>query len=132
MPEDKDVVAQYLLSMIQCKVPKYIDLLRNKDFDDPELTEDLQIITKKLEESMLEVSSFDEYSQEVRSNRLEWSPVHKSDKFWRENAARLNENNYELLRILTSLLSLENDALILAVAAHDIGEYVRCYPRGRK
>ena len=43
-------------------------------------------------------SSFDEYSTEVKSGRLEWSPVHKSEKFWRENAARLNEKNYELLK----------------------------------
>ena len=53
------------------------------------------------------------------AHRLEWSPVHKSDKFWRENASRLNENNYELLRILASLLSLENDALVLAVATEN-------------
>lgn len=43
-------------------------------------------------------SSFDEYSSELKSGRLEWSPVHKSEKFWRENAARLNEKNYELLK----------------------------------
>ena len=27
-------------------------------------------------------SSFDGYSAEVKSGRLEWSPVHRSDKFW--------------------------------------------------
>ena len=27
-------------------------------------------------------SSFDEYVHEVTSGRLEWSPVHKSEKFW--------------------------------------------------
>ena len=43
-------------------------------------------------------SSFDEYSTEVKSGRLEWSPVHKSERFWRENCARLNEKNYELLK----------------------------------
>lgn len=43
-------------------------------------------------------SSFDEYSSELKSGRLEWSPVHKSEKFWRENAVRLNEKNYELLK----------------------------------
>ena len=43
-------------------------------------------------------SSFDVYASEVRSGRLEWSPVHKSAKFWKENAARLNEKNYELLK----------------------------------
>lgn len=44
------------------------------------------------------LSSFDEYSSELKSGRLEWSPVHKSEKFWRENAIRLNEKNYELLK----------------------------------
>lgn len=43
-------------------------------------------------------SSFDEYSTEVKSGRLEWSPVHTSEKFWRENTPRLNEKNYELLK----------------------------------
>ena len=27
-------------------------------------------------------SSWDEYATEVKSGRLEWSPVHRSDKFW--------------------------------------------------
>jgi len=43
-------------------------------------------------------SSFDEYSTELRSGRLEWSPVHKSEKFWRENVMNLNDKNYELLK----------------------------------
>lgn len=34
----------------------------------------------------------------VRSGRLQWSPVHKSDKFWRENAPRFNEKNFELIK----------------------------------
>ena len=31
-------------------------------------------------------STFDEYAAEVRSGRLEWSPVHKSEKFWVKTA----------------------------------------------
>lgn len=34
-------------------------------------------------------------------------------------------------RILIRLLETNQDALILCVAAHDIGEYVRHYPRGK-
>lgn len=68
---------------------------------------------------------------QVKSGRLEWSPVHKS-KFWRENAQRLNEKNCELLRILIHLLETSKDPLVLSVASFDIGEYVRHYPRGKK
>jgi V-type H+-transporting ATPase subunit H len=42
--------------------------------------------------------SFDEYAVEIRSGRLSWTPVHQSEKFWVENAAKLNESNFELLR----------------------------------
>nr|KAG5692880.1 hypothetical protein BaRGS_002315 [Batillaria attramentaria] len=35
------------------------------------------------------------------------------------------------LRILVRLLETSRDALILSVAAHDIGEYVRYYPHGK-
>nr|KAF6404528.1 ATPase H+ transporting V1 subunit H [Rousettus aegyptiacus] len=36
------------------------------------------------------------------------------------------------LRILTKLLEVSDDPQVLAVAAHDIGEYVRHYPRGKR
>jgi V-type H+-transporting ATPase subunit H len=52
-------------------------------------------------------SSFDEYSSEVKSGRLEWSPVHKSEKFWHENASRLNEKNFELLKYVMSAKTVE-------------------------
>lgn len=40
----------------------------------------------------------DEYEVELRSGRLTWSPVHKSDKFWYENASKFNEKNFELVK----------------------------------
>ena len=77
-------------------------------------------------------SSFDEYITEVRSGRLEWSPVHRSEKFWRENAGKLNDRNYELLKILINLLETSKDNLVLSVACFDLGEYVRHYQRGKQ
>ena len=80
----------------------------------------------------LDSSSYDEYITEVRSGRLEWSPVHRSEKFWRENAAKLNDRNYELLKILINLLETSKDLLVLSVACFDLGEYVRHYQRGKQ
>ena len=65
---------------------------------DEEIRDDTDYLSKKLELLVNDVSSFDEYAAEVASGRLSWSPVHKSDKFWRENAARLNENNFYLIK----------------------------------
>ncbi|ALC38633.1 VhaSFD [Drosophila busckii] len=130
-PEDSSVAKDHCIAMVQCKVLKQLSILEQRRFDDEDITADVEYLSEKLQNSVQDLSSFDEYATEVRSGRLEWSPVHKSAKFWRENAQRLNEKNYELLRILVHLLETATDAIILSVACFDIGEYVRHYPRGK-
>lgn len=130
-PTDSEVIQEHALAMVQCKILKQLELIEARKHEDPEFEDDLKMLQEKLLESVQDLSSFDEYSNEVKSGRLEWSPVHRSDRFWRENAMRLNEKNYELLKILVRLLESSKDPLILSVAAHDFGEYVRYYPRGK-
>ncbi|XP_966693.3 V-type proton ATPase subunit H isoform X1 [Tribolium castaneum] len=129
-PEDAQVAKEHCIAMVQCKVLKQLNILEQRKFDDEDVAGDVEFLTEKLQNSVQDLSSFDEYATEVKSGRLEWSPVHKS-KFWRENAQRLNEKNYELLRILIHLLETSKDPLVLSVASYDIGEYVRHYPRGK-
>ncbi|CAG0882037.1 unnamed protein product [Darwinula stevensoni] len=130
-PEEDSVKRENCLAMVQCKVLKHVELLQQRSFEDEELKQDIEFVIAKLQASVQDLSSFDEYSSEVKSGRLEWSPVHRSDRFWRENAGRLNDKNYELLKILIHLLETSKDPLVLCVANHDIGEYVRHYPRGK-
>lgn len=118
--------------MVQCKVLKQLSILEQRKFDDEDITADIEFLNDKLHMSVQDLSSFDEYATELKSGRLEWSPVHKSAKFWRENAGRLNEKNHELLHILIKILETSRDPLKLSVASFDIGEYVRHYPRGKK
>lgn len=94
--------------------------------------------------------TYDEYTSELSSGHLSWTPVHESDDFWKENATKLNDKDREQLkcvkqqyhpydskstsnfRILVKLLIDSSDPLVLAVAAHDIGQYVKHYERGKK
>jgi len=130
-PTERDYKTDNALAMVQCKVLKQLQLLEGRKIEDQDLVDDIQFLNDTLQASVQDLSSFDEYSSEVKSGRLEWSPVHKSEKFWHENASRINEKNFELLKILVRLLETSRDPLILSVAAHDIGEYVRHYPRGK-
>ncbi|KAG8248173.1 V-type proton ATPase subunit H isoform X2 [Homalodisca vitripennis] len=130
-PEDSSVSKEHCIAMVQSKVLKQLSILEQRKFDDEDIVEDVNFLNEKLQASVQDLSSFDEYATEVKSGRLEWSPVHRSAQFWRENAPRLNEKNYELLRILIHLLENNRDALVLSVASFDIGEYVRHYPRGK-
>lgn len=42
--------------------------------------------------------TFEVYVSELETGMLQWSPSHLSENFWKQNAARLNENNQKLLR----------------------------------
>merc|ERR1719460_3493636 len=130
-PEEIDVKKENCISMVQCKVLKQLELLEQRKFDDEDIAEDIDFLNNKLNASVQDLSSFDEYITEVKSGRLEWSPVHRSEKFWRENAHHLNDRNYELLKILIQLLETSKDPLVLSVACFDLGEYVRHYQRGK-
>ncbi|XP_042889132.1 V-type proton ATPase subunit H-like isoform X1 [Penaeus japonicus] len=131
-PEDPAIARENSIQMVQCKVLKQLEILAQRKFEDEDITADIEFLNEKLQTSIQDLSSFEEYCSEVKSGRMEWSPVHKSEKFWRENAERLNEKNYELLKILINLLETSNDPLVLSVACHDIGEYTRHYSRGKK
>ncbi|CAJ0557981.1 unnamed protein product, partial [Mesorhabditis spiculigera] len=39
---------------------------------------------------------------------------------------------WDIVKALVQLLETASDPLVLCVAAHDLGEYVRHYPRGKK
>ncbi|KAL8182143.1 UNVERIFIED_CONTAM: V-type proton ATPase subunit H [Gekko kuhli] len=83
---ERETRQEYALAMIQCKVLKQLENLEQQKYDDEDISEDIKFLLEKLGESVQDLSSFDEYSSELKSGRLEWSPVHKSEKFWRENA----------------------------------------------
>ncbi len=107
--------------------------MQQSQIEDQDIVEDIEYLNKKLETLVLDVSTFDEYTLEITSNRLSWSPAHKSDKFWRENAQRLNENNFFLVRKLIDTLKMHTTSpQVLEIALNDLGEYVRYYSRGKK
>ncbi|RCN53442.1 v-ATPase subunit H [Ancylostoma caninum] len=98
--DERDIKKEAALQMVQCKTLKTLELTDAKKYGDTELEEDVEFLSAQLQLSVQDLSSFDEYCSEVRSGRLQWSPVHKSDKFWRENAPRFNEKNFELINVI--------------------------------
>ena len=40
----------------------------------------------------------------VLSGQLEWSPVHRSERFWRENINNINDRHGEIIKALARLL----------------------------
>mmetsp|Transcript_15722 Transcript_15722/g.61408 ORF Transcript_15722/g.61408 Transcript_15722/m.61408 type:complete len:446 (-) Transcript_15722:46-1383(-) len=118
--------------MMDAGVMRVLENLQQKNWADQDLTEDLEALVEQLQANIVELTSWDKYKQEVLAGDLQWSPVHKSDRFWRENVLRFEEENFQLLRILIDVIkSPQSRALALEVACHDVGEFVRFHPCGR-
>jgi len=73
------------------------------------------------------------YVKEINSNVLEWTPVH-SERFWRENVRKFEENDFQYIRKLVMLLD-ESNILVRdknqAIGCYDLGEFCRFHPFGK-
>eukprot|EP00817_Percolomonadidae_sp_ATCC50343_P007071 CAMPEP_0117428818 /NCGR_PEP_ID=MMETSP0758-20121206/8442_1 /TAXON_ID=63605 /ORGANISM="Percolomonas cosmopolitus, Strain AE-1 (ATCC 50343)" /LENGTH=339 /DNA_ID=CAMNT_0005215387 /DNA_START=390 /DNA_END=1406 /DNA_ORIENTATION=- len=96
--------AKLLTCLVRLGVPKTLDNFAHGSFQDEDIMTEVNKLVEELEEYIEQISSFDEYRQEVVSNRLCWTPVHKSEKFWRENIKKFAEGDYILIRMLTAML----------------------------
>ncbi|KAJ8488283.1 hypothetical protein ONZ51_g3645 [Trametes cubensis] len=121
-----------LPAMLVAQLLPFAKNLSGRKWTDEDIVEDIQFLRDELSARFESLTTYDEYRSELLSGHLSWSPVHESDLFWKENATKLNDKDYELLKILIRLLSESNDPTVLAVASHDIGQYVKHYERGKK
>jgi len=121
--------------MISYGLVKSLEIIKSKPalLSDKDILDDATVIEESLEKIVDELTSYDVYRNEVLSTKLEWSPTHKSQKFWTENCFRFEEADNLLLRTLRDILAcVETDPSVLIIACWDIGEFVRFHPRGRR
>lgn len=111
--------------MLVADVLSLVQHLSGRKWADQELMEDLQFIQEELETSQQNLTKFELYASEVETGKLEWSPPHQSEIFWKENVERFNEHDNQLLKQLTRLLYSTQQPNILAIALHDLGQYVK-------
>ncbi|CAG8693497.1 11514_t:CDS:10 [Dentiscutata erythropus] len=114
-----------LPAMLVAKLLNFCENLSVRKWSDSEIVEDIEFLKAQLQENFHSLTTFDEYASEIRSGMLQWSPPHESEQFWKQNVTKLNDKNHELL-------NTSNDNVVLGVAAHDLGQYVKYYPDGKK
>lgn len=121
----------FLSEMIACGLMKSIDHLRDRQFTDPDLVEDVDTLHKLLHENYKEMSRWEVYKNEVENGHLQWGSTH-TEAFFKENARMLEgpDGDFHLLKILITLIS-NKDEEIASIACYDVGEFVRRYPNGR-
>lgn len=118
-------------SMLAHQVLPFVTSLASRTFSDEEIQDDVAFVRDELKSRLEGMTTWDEYVSEVESGHLTWSSAaHTSDEFWKENAERVGDDNGgKVLDQLVSLMSgggaASRDPIVLAVAAHDVGQYVK-------
>ena len=122
----------FLSEMIGCGLMKAIDHLRDRQFTDPDLVDDVTTLHKLLHDNYKELSRWEVYKTEVESGHLQWGSCH-TEAFFKENARMMEgkDGDFYLVKVLITLLSNSRDEEVAAIACYDIGEFVRHYPNGR-
>jgi V-type H+-transporting ATPase subunit H len=117
--------------MVGVGIMKVLASLQTRKWADEDIVEDIEFLNQALQVNVVSMSSWDMYSKELATGKLEWSPSHKSENFWRDNYKGFETNKFEAIKQLVALLE-SDDAQTLAIACHDISEFVKHHPEGRR
>ncbi|XP_030548499.1 V-type proton ATPase subunit H-like [Rhodamnia argentea] len=117
--------------MVDLGLPQIVQSLKSQAWSDEDLLEALNELEEGLRDNIKRLSSFDKYKQEVLLGQLDWSPMHKDPIFWRENITHFEENDFQILRVLVTILDTSSDARALAVACYDLSQFIQYHPAGR-
>ncbi|KAJ3669354.1 hypothetical protein LUZ60_011304 [Juncus effusus] len=121
----------FAAQMIDFGLPQIVQSLKAQAWSDEDLLEALNQLEEGLKEKIKMLSSFDKYKQQVLLGHLDWSAMHKDPFFWRENINNFEENDFQILRVLMTILDTSNDPTALAVACYDLSQFIQYHPAGR-
>lgn len=116
------------------RLPSLLENIGSRHLTDADLLEDMQRLKEMLDEYTKTKTTFDEYVAEVQAGHLRWSPPHRSQVFWAENARKILEfENGEIPRKLAEIMQKpwDNDKQVLAIACNDVGCLVKEVPEKR-
>lgn len=124
-------VASAASDMVGAGLVKALEHLQQRKWADEDIVADLTVLAESLQVNVQGMSSWDVYAKEVASGKLEWSPSHKSDTFWKNNYHAFEAHDFAICKHLVALLS-SPDPQTLAIACYDIAEFIKIHPEGRR
>lgn len=84
---------QNLPSLFVQKTLALVSSLQERKWSDEEIEDDLTYLSTELKGRLEGLTTYDEYLSELESGKLVWSPTHESEDFWKENGARLGQED---------------------------------------
>ncbi|KAJ1915405.1 H(+)-transporting V1 sector ATPase subunit H [Mycoemilia scoparia] len=106
--------------------------IKGRKLKDDDLKTDIGELVEYIKEKQAHMSTWDFYANEIESGRLNWTPAHRDEAFWKLHAEKLDENNFRIIRGLHSILESNSDPLSVAIACNDIGQYIHFNTKGKQ
>ncbi|ELP93829.1 vacuolar ATP synthase subunit H, putative [Entamoeba invadens IP1] len=123
----------YIRLLVQHDFNRIIPVLKTRTYTDADIKDLLEEIGQVIEKKVTETTSIQCYLDELKSNTMRWSPMHRSEQFWVENVTAFEGDNWALVRKLKNVINDKSaDPVCVSVACFDLGEVARYHPLGRK
>jgi V-type H+-transporting ATPase subunit H len=107
-----------------------IQPLEYEKWRDNELYDEIRSVASRVVAETAKHSNFERYEKELHDGQLRRGFIH-SEKFWLDNVSNFERDNFAPVARLIALLN-SNDAITQAVACHDLGEFARLHPSGKR
>lgn len=117
--------------MVTAGIMPVLHGLQPRKWADEDILEDIELLIGALQTNLATLTSWDVYKKELSSGKLEWSPSHKSEAFWKDNYKAFEASGYEAVKQLVALLD-SHEPEVLSIACNDVGEFIKHHPEGRK
>lgn len=117
--------------VVECGMHDVIASLEYEKWREAELYEEIRDLATHIANELAEMSTFDSYERELQTGTLRWGFLHTS-KFWNDNFMKFEQNDFRAVKALSAIISSSADNTTLAVACHDLGEFVTLHPLGKK
>ncbi|KAJ2809549.1 H(+)-transporting V1 sector ATPase subunit H [Coemansia guatemalensis] len=121
--------------MLVAKVPACLATLSTgRNFKDADLKESVSQLAEDLGGHTGVLTTWDEYINELASGKLQWGAgSHRSEQFWKLHIQKMDANDHWVVRQLAKILASPSTSdVALAVACHDLSQYVKFNPEGKK
>lgn len=99
--------------MVEAGLNKVVITRQAQMWGDPDIGEMLTFMDEKLREGITILSNFEKYKKELGSGMLDWSPMHTSELFWRDNVDKFEDRDFMVLRMLLKLIETSRDVSLL-------------------
>jgi V-type H+-transporting ATPase subunit H len=117
-------------SLVEDGIVHTIIPLEYEKWRDTDLYDEIKNVVSMITSETAKHSNFERYESELQSGNLNWGYIH-TEKFWMENVKNFEKENFAPIATLITLLASANP-VTQAVACHDLGEFARLHPSGKR